>query len=49
VWTLTIIGAALVAVTAVAVCVAAHRRGQRHPARWRATLAREDALRGGKA
>jgi hypothetical protein len=48
-WTLTIIVVALVVAATVAVCIAANRRGRRHAVRWRATIAREDALRGGKA
>jgi hypothetical protein len=38
----------LVAFVVVAT-VAAHRRGRRQAARWRASIARDDALRGGKA
>ena len=48
-WTLTILLAALGAVATIATCVAADRRGRREAARWRASIAREDALRGGKA
>jgi hypothetical protein len=48
-WNLTILLAALVAVAAVAACIAANRRGRRQAARWRASLACEDALRGGRA
>jgi heme/copper-type cytochrome/quinol oxidase subunit 2 len=48
-WILTIVVVALVVVVTVAACIAAHRRGRRHAAHWRATLTREDALPGGKA
>jgi hypothetical protein len=48
-WTLTILLAALFVVAFTAVCIVANRRGQREAAHWRATIAREDALRGGKA
>jgi hypothetical protein len=47
--TLTIIAVALVVVATVAECVAANGRGRRQAARWRASIAREDAPRGGKA
>jgi hypothetical protein len=49
VWTLIILLTAFIAVATVAVCIAANRRGHRNAARWRASLARDDALRGGKA
>jgi hypothetical protein len=48
-WTIAIPLAALIIAMFTAACVAAHRRRRRHAAHWRASIAREDALRGGKA
>jgi hypothetical protein len=47
-WTLILL-AVLVAVATIATCVAANRRGRRQAAHWRASLTREDVLRGGQA
>ena len=47
--TLTIIVVAIVASAFISACIAANRRGRRQAAQWRASIARDDALRGSKA